>query len=1109
MKQTNFGSRVLPAVCTSSTATQSSRSKRSLKTMLLGSILVVLSLPLFSGIANAQYHLNNSVLTCTNAKTPATVCSKQGGYASGWSTTGAPNSSHWTYNISTAGYTGISFAFSSLRSATGATSAQIWYNSGSGDVLLTTVSGIGTGCTAFGPFSLPSSCDDNSSVVVTVYPYGATGSAGTQRMQDTGVFQASGTLLCSGTPTGGSASAATATFCGSGSTIVTLSGASSGRGIHIQWQRSTTSPTSGFSNLGVADTNLTYNTGTLTPGTYYYRATVTCTLSSTTVNSTSTSVQVYSLPSVAAVTGSPFPIPVTVGSSVTLGETSTGGSWSSSNTSVATVDASGDVTAVTGGTTKISYIVTDANHCSATASAYVDAAWPNTLALYAGGLDNNGNGTHVTGVNYDTARDLVPTGFGSATTCSTGGLSGLTMSTAITSYASTNPHVSYIVKPQAGKALNIYRIAAKTRESSNGPTKARIAYNYHGTWIDENRDVTQTTGGSCGANSNSWDYATTTGGVIINGIVDSIEVAVFPYAPGASTGTFQLNALEVYGTVSDSTHCSGTPANGGYISPVAAYICDSGSKFLTIDTGTFTGTAGVGITYQWDSSADGTNFYPSMSPGNNNIALNAGNPVKFHATGSSQMYFYTLVTTCTDLFGATHSANSDTAVVNVNARPVPPTISGLASNSTINVGQSVTLSPASTTPGHTYLWSSNDTSAASIGRTNGILLGHLPGYATITLIDSINGCYATSKDTFGVEFANTVALYLGRGGNSTATSTPVAGASTTAVAQSGFTLATACGSGGISGLTEGTGVTGFSSSNPNVNFTFTAGSSSVPLGMFHTTVRISATGPTNMYLAYNLNGAGFVPAGPIDISGEVDNCGYSHTDIYTDLTGVTVPATGSLVLGVFPTDPATATGTFQVNSIDLTGNCPVLGSDIIDENSGNPLNGEVYNSTCTDAIGPIPVDFGAGPVSGVWSSNNSAVTIDNNGNMTFNDAITTDQTVTITFANGCSAPVSATFTLSVTAGGGCNGFPKTAPSGVAAVKNLTNVQFYPNPTNNVLNIKAAQIVNVTVESIDGKSLLHQDNAKAIDVSKLASGMYLIRVYDVNNTLIKTSKFVKQ
>ncbi|ERJ60163.1 T9SS C-terminal target domain-containing protein, partial [Sphingobacterium paucimobilis] len=72
-------------------------------------------------------------------------------------------------------------------------------------------------------------------------------------------------------------------------------------------------------------------------------------------------VTVNALPVVSAITGSNS---VCIGSTVALSSTPTGGVWSSSNTSVATVSTSGVVTGVSAGTVTISYSVTNGSGCS-------------------------------------------------------------------------------------------------------------------------------------------------------------------------------------------------------------------------------------------------------------------------------------------------------------------------------------------------------------------------------------------------------------------------------------------------------------------------------------------------------------------------------------------------------------------------------------------------------------------------------------------------------------------------------------------------------------------------------------------------------------------------
>jgi hypothetical protein len=86
---------------------------------------------------------------------------------------------------------------------------------------------------------------------------------------------------------------------------------------------------------------------------------------------------------------------------------------------------------------------------------------------------------------------------------------------------------------------------------------------------------------------------------------------------------------------------------------------------------------------------------------------------------------------------------------------------------------------------------------------------------------------------------------------------------------------------------------------------------------------------------------------------------------------------------------------------------------------------------------------------------------------------------------------------------------KPAPNAIGNVTKNDAVQLYPNPANSVLNIAAAEKVNVSVMSIDGKLLMNQNNAKQLNVSALANGLYIIKMYNQNNALIQTSKFTKQ
>ncbi len=87
------------------------------------------------------------------------------------------------------------------------------------------------------------------------------------------------------------------------------------------------------------------------------------------VTTVSADVTVFALPVVPAITGN---VSVCVNSTITLSNTTAGGTWSSDNTSVATIDdVSGLVTGKASGTANISYVVANSNGCITTVNKQI------------------------------------------------------------------------------------------------------------------------------------------------------------------------------------------------------------------------------------------------------------------------------------------------------------------------------------------------------------------------------------------------------------------------------------------------------------------------------------------------------------------------------------------------------------------------------------------------------------------------------------------------------------------------------------------------------------------------------------------------------------------
>lgn len=112
--------------------------------------------------------------------------------------------------------------------------------------------------------------------------------------------------------------------------------------------------------------------------------------------------------------------------------------------------------------------------------------------------------------------------------------------------------------------------------------------------------------------------------------------------------------------------------------------------------------------------------------------------------------------------------------------------------------------------------------------------------------------------------------------------------------------------------------------------------------------------------------------------------------------------------------------------------------------------------------------------------------------------------------NSCYSPVQdGGYTVAVTNAAGCSG---TSPvySLITAVNVVVaeQVKLYPNPATNIIHIDAPQSVNITINSLDGKQLIYAEDARTIDIGSLPNAIYMVKVFDRNNTLIKIEKLVK-
>ena len=186
---------------------------------------------------------------------------------------------------------------------------------------------------------------------------------------------------CTGTPTPGTISSSVSNpICGSGSTTLSLIGASSEPNITYQWQSATSSGGS-YSDIGGA-TSSTYNTGTLTPSStaVFFKCKLTCPTGG--ANATTASpynAQVFAVPSTPAPTSN---TPFCASSNINLSANTSAGSyaWSGPNsfTSTSQNPTISSATAAAAGTYSLTVTT---NGCSSTAGTTAVALNTNALQL--------------------------------------------------------------------------------------------------------------------------------------------------------------------------------------------------------------------------------------------------------------------------------------------------------------------------------------------------------------------------------------------------------------------------------------------------------------------------------------------------------------------------------------------------------------------------------------------------------------------------------------------------------------------------------------------------------------------------------------------------------
>lgn len=89
-------------------------------------------------------------------------------------------------------------------------------------------------------------------------------------------------------------------------------------------------------------------------------------------------------------------------------------------------------------------------------------------------------------------------------------------------------------------------------------------------------------------------------------------------------------------------------------------------------------------------------------------------------------------------------------------------------------------------------------------------------------------------------------------------------------------------------------------------------------------------------------------------------------------------------------------------------------------------------------------------------------------------------------------------------------FPVTNRTGIEDVNNIAQfIHVYPNPAHDQLHITSPVSVYSVLITLDGRTMVNMSNTKTISVKDLPMGIYLLKISDTQNRLLKVEKIVRQ
>jgi gliding motility-associated-like protein len=705
-------------------------------------------------------------------------------------------------------------------------------------------------------------------------------------------------------------------------------------------------------------------------------------------------VTVNSLPVVAAITGTNE---VCVDGTTALSSTTSGGVWSSSDATKATVSTTGLVTGVAAGTTTISYTVTNASGCKTVQTMVVTV---NSLPVVAAIT-----GTNEVCVDGTTALSSTTSGgvwsssdATKATVSATGLVTGVAAGTTTISYTVTNASGCITTQTMVVTVNSLPVVAAITGDDE--------------VCINNTTQLSSTTAGGVWSSSNA-TKATVSATGLVTGIAGGTTTISYTVtnASGcitAQTMVITVNSLPVVAAItgddevciSSTTQLSSTTASGvwsrsdatkatvsatGLVTGVAAgtttisYTVTNASGCKTAQTMIVTVNSlpvVAAITGDNEVCVDGTTALSSTTSGGVWSSSNA-TKATVSATGLVTGVAAGTTTISYTVTNASGCITTQTMVVTVNSLPVVAVITG---DNEVCVDGTTALS--STTSGG--VWSSSDATKASVN-TTGIVTGIAAGTTTISYtVTNASGCITTQTMVVTVNSLPVVAVITGDN----------------EVCVDGTTALSSTTSGGVWSSSDATKasvnttgiVTGIAAGTTTISYTVTNASGCKTIQMMVVTVNslpiVAAITGNDQVCINSTSQLNAITSGGVWSS--------------SDATKATINTTG-LVTGI-----AAGTATISYTATNASG-CKTVQTMVVTVNS-LPIVAAITGNdqVCINSTSQLS----AITTGGVWSSSDATkATVSTTGLVTGVAAGTTTISYTVTNASGCKTAQTKTVTI--------------------------------------------------------------------------------------------------